>query len=863
MRIPLLARTHLGAVAVLFVLTLSACLLVAGLPRAMQLSFDQALRDALRTATAEQTDLTVAVASMSKEEDLHERDQFESRDRRWRQLVPPALRPLVVPSGTGDSHMSAKTALTPIQGSGGTMFMNLGWLSDADRRVDWAQGRAPGKPSTMSFQGETIPLIEVGLVESALPAMDLRLGQVKVLGESHYVAVKLVGAFKAKKPDDRYWSHNSDILSVTRILPPGKMEFEKHITTIMSDDGLTALSGDGRNLAYYWVLPVDPDKADALATSDLQVAVSEFERVIGLQASGSFSPYRVLTALPKLLTDFVAAQSTAQTVMYLVLGGLLLVAVGVIVLAVQLLAGRLDHTLALTRARGGSLRQVAGTGAALTALAVVPAGLAGYALSWLVPGPVLPIVHVGPLLVMAAAVGFTAASLASTHRVPLHEQREDVSTARPSARRLTLEVLVVVLALAGAYLLRTRGLTASAGFDPFLLVVPIALTLAAAVIILRCYPYPLRLLVRLAARRPGAVPFLGLTRAARARSASVLPVLILLPALGVSVFAAVISDGLVSTQRLASWQQVGAPVKVTSRVEIPADVIERVRRTPGVEQVVLAQTGRVQVGYGAERAEAIAVNLPEWRRVLAGAPIGVPAGSGAFVSPDLKGRGTYEIGWQSRLKVPEGGVITSVPGFYNQGKFLILPLDSLVRPAVNTLLIRGNPALDELRRMVPLGTVESQPLALAAIQDDPLTSTVRTTLVVVTVALAAYALVAVILSLVIGAADRARALSFLRTLGLSDRQAQRLTVLEIMPMILLTALAGLLLGLGLPAALGPGVDLSSYAGDLPVGDYSLDLITPTALSAGLAVVAVFGAYAHTAISRRRSLGAVLRVGDLT
>ncbi|MER6507191.1 FtsX-like permease family protein [Nonomuraea sp. NPDC001636] len=863
MRIPLLARTHLGAVAVLFVLTLTACLLVGGLPRAMQSSFDQALREALRTATAEQADLTVAVASMSKEEDLHERGQFESRDARWRRLVPPALRPLVVPAGTGNSHMGAKTVVTPIHGSGGTMFMNLGWLSDADRRVDWVQGQAPGKPSTMRFEGETIPLIEVGLVESALTAMDLRIGQVKVLGESHYVAVKLVGAFKAKKADDRYWDHNRDVLSVTRILPPGKMEFEKHITTIMSDDGLTALSGDGRNLTYFWVLPIAPDKADALAATDLQAALSEFERVIGLQASGAYSPYRVLTALPKLLTDFLAAQSTAQTVMYLVLGGLLLVAVGVIVLAVQLLSNRLDHTLALTRARGGSLGQVAGTGAALTALAVAPAGLAGYALSWLVPGPVLPIVHVGPLLVVLAAVGYTAAGLAVTHRVPLHEQRADVSTARPSARRLTLEVLVVVLALAGAYLLRTRGLAASAGFDPFLLVVPIALTLAAAVIILRCYPYPLRLLVRLTARRPGAVPFLGLTRAARARSASVLPVLILLPALGVSVFAAVISDGLVSTQQLASWQQVGAPVKVTSRIEIPADAIERVRKVAGVDQVVLAQTGEVQIGYGAERADAIAVNLPEWRRLLGGAPIGVPTGGGVFVSPDLKGRGTYEIGWQSRLKLPEGGVITSVPGFFTTGKFVILPMDSLVRPAVNTLLIRGNPALDELRKLVPLGTVESQAVTLAAIQDDPLTGTVRTTLVVVTVALAAYALVAVILSLVIGAADRARALSFLRTLGLSDRQAQRLTVLEIMPMILLTALAGLLLGLGLPAALGPGVDLSSYAGDLPVGDYSLDLITPTALAAGLAVVAVLGAYTHTAISRRRSLGAVLRVGDLT
>jgi putative ABC transport system permease protein len=278
---------------------------------------------------------------------------------------------------------------------------------------------------------------------------------------------------------------------------------------------------------------------------------------------------------------------------------------------------------------------------------------------------------------------------------------------------------------------------------------------------------------------------------------------------------------------------------------------------------VLAQTGRVQVGYGAERAEAIAVDVAQWRQLLGDAPVGLPPLSdGALVSPELRGRGTFEIGWQSRVKLATRGVIESVPGFSTQGKFLVVPIGVQVRPAVNTLLIQGDAALSDLARLVPSAVVTSQESALRAIQDDPLTSTARWTLVVVTVALAAYALIAVVLSLVIGAAERARAVSFLRTLGLSERQAQRLTVLEILPMIVVTALIGLGLGLGLPAALGPGVDLSSYAGDLPVGDYSLDLFLPSALAAGLAVVAVLGAYAHTAISRRRSLGAVLRVGDL-
>ncbi|MGN9838003.1 FtsX-like permease family protein [Nonomuraea sp. H19] len=846
MRIWLPARVHAGTLVVLFALTAVACLLVAGLPRATQASFDEALRRSLGAAPAVQADLTVAA-----QRHLRTRGEFDDFDRRWRRIVPPALRPLLAATG----HMSVKTTLTPVTGTGGKTYINLGWLSDAGRYVEWVRGRAPGKPSTARHEGETIPLFEVGVTEEALSAMNLRVGQVTTLGESDYVAVKIVGAFTAKDPRDRYWSHHADVLHVTRLQPPGELDFEFHTTTLMSDEGLAALTGEGRNMSSRWVLPVDARFASALAVSDADAAVADFGRLVQLQGG-------VLdTGLPKLLDDFRAALATAQTVMYLVLGGLLAVALGVIALGVRLLADRMDHALALARARGGSLLQVAGAGAALTGLAVAPAALAGYALSYLVPGPVLPVVHLGPALVVVTAVGFAAARLAGTHRTPLHERRDDVATTRSSARRVTLEVLVVVLALAGAYLLRARG----AGQDPFLLLVPVALTLAAALIVLRCYPYPLRLLVRLAARGRAAVPFLGLTRAARASSASALPVLILLPALAVSVFAAVISDGITSTQRVASWQRVGAPIKLTSPIEIPADAIERVRAAPGVEQVVLAQTGRVQVGHTTERAEAIAVDVAQWRQIMDGAPVGLPAlsgGASALVSPELRGRGTFEIGWQSRVTLTTQGVIDSVPGFYTRGKFMVIPLTVLIRPAVNTLLIKGDASLAELARLVPSATTESQEGALATIQDDPLTSAVRSTLVVVTVALGLYALVAVILSLVIGAAGRADAIAFLRTLGLSDRQAQRLTVLEVLPMILVTALAGLGLGLGLPAALGPGVDLSSYAGDLPVGDYSLDLLTPSALAGGLTVAAVLGAYAHTAIGRRRNLGAALRVGDL-
>ncbi|MFC7588650.1 hypothetical protein ACFQYP_36800 [Nonomuraea antimicrobica] len=158
MRIWLLARVHLGPVAVLFVLTLSACLLVAGLPRATQAAYDEALRRALSATPAVQADLTVAVESRSPEEDLHERAQFDSRDRLWREILPGELRPLV----TGAGHMSAKTTLTPITGTGGKSYLNLGWLSDGERRVDWVRGRAPARPPPCGTKARRSPCSRSG-----------------------------------------------------------------------------------------------------------------------------------------------------------------------------------------------------------------------------------------------------------------------------------------------------------------------------------------------------------------------------------------------------------------------------------------------------------------------------------------------------------------------------------------------------------------------------------------------------------------------------------------------------------------------------------------------------------------------------
>ncbi|MFI6294346.1 hypothetical protein ACIBEJ_22340 [Nonomuraea sp. NPDC050790] len=881
-----LARVHPGALAMLAVLTLSACLLIAGMPRMMQGAFNRAMAQDLDSAPAQQADLTALASSNGYEQDIGSPEQFARWDAELRKLVPAGLRTVVRPPGAGTSHMSAKTARTPVHNSGGMRYINLAWLSDADRHVRWIEGREPGKPSSRRFQNDDIPLFEVGVVADAAKKMGLTVGAEQIIGESDYAAIRVVGIFQAVDPNERWWSHNGDALHVNEVQPPGKLDLEQHITALIPGAALSVLSGQARQLDYRWVMSVDTAAISRLDPVEVRASVNAFDKALALNAKYDLS-HRLDTQLGNLIAAFLTKLATAQTIMYLALGGLLVVALGVIVLGVQLVLDRIDQALGLMRARGGALSQIVATAGGLTAAALLPAVLLGYGLAYLVPGPAVALVHVGPALLLLTGIGYACARAALEHRAPLNERRGDVATAKPSAKRITLEVLVIGLALVGAYLIRTRGLTtdvAAQGQDPFLLFVPIALTLAAALITLRCYPYPLRLIVRLAARARPAVPFLGLTRAARARAFSVLPVLILLPALAVSVFASLISSGIVRTQEVAIWQKAGAPVRVEYAGILTDEAVAQIGRTPGVDQVVPAQLGTVQVGFTAERAGILAVDLAAWNKLVAGSPITLPAQPGgdgipALVSPGLKGRGTIDIGWQNRMKVREAGVIDKVPGFFSQGRFLVVPLDTNQRAGtrvnVNTLLIGGSadPARvrDEAVKAVSaavnggdgakLVTVSGVAEARAAITGDALTGTVLSILRIVTVALAAYALVAVVVTLVISAAERASALSFLRTLGLSARQAQGLTVLEISPMIVLTSLAGLALGLVLPTALGPGVDLSAYTGDLDVQSYDLDLLTPTLLAAGLTGVAVLGAYAHTAISRRRSLGSVLRVGE--
>jgi putative ABC transport system permease protein len=811
-----LLTAHRGVAALLAALVLSVSLIVAGLPRMLEASLDQAARDMLADSPPQSTSITVVLTSSYWSEPLNNLADVVGSDARWRAQLPPALRQVtrdeLIGFGTEDRQILNRR----------NQHLTLDWVSSADSAVRYVEGAPPGPRKGDRF--------DVSLPAKAAGEAGIKIGDVLQLDG---FTARVTGLYEPVTTAKTFWAHYDLLGRLDKRLPIGAQEEQLYLTGLT--DGETLATADTR-LIYRWTMTVRPEAVTARNAEAVRAGLADF----GKRVTDTGSSISLSTNLDRLMAQYLTRLGTTRALTGVLLGGLVVVCLGTIALAVRLMAERMRGDIALMRARGASLRRITAVGAGAAAIVAVPSALVGYAASFAVPGPVTPIVHLGPALLALASVALSAAGVAGSHRKPLNQRRDDIVAARPSPRRIALEVLVVALGVGGVQLLRTRGLGTG---DPFLVLAPLLLALAAALVTLRVYPLPLRLLVRLASRGRKASPYLGLTMAARAAAGVALPVLTLLPALAVGAYGSATVQGLSSAQRDAAWQRVGAEIRVEMEQGVPSALIERIRQTPGVRAVVPASIGQTiaEVGNGGRAATVVAVDLDAYRRLVEGSPLTVPPapGAGALVTRDLVGMSGFDITWPRPLSVVPKGSVTSLPGVDTGGESLI------VIPAVpgtaNTLLVSGDPAA--VRSAVPSGTVvRTLDGALADIRGEPLASALVTGLWVITIALAVYALIAVAIAFVSRAPERDKALGLLAVLGLTGRQARILTVLEVTPLLLLTTCAGIVLGAALPRLLGAGVDLGVYVG-LPPGTPSLAPQTPVLVfAAGVALIALVGSY---------------------
>lgn len=712
--------------------------------------------------------------------------------------------------------------------------------------------------------------VEAVVTARTAEVMDLAVGSTvgfrNLLDDT--VTVRVSGIVVPLDPASPYWNAAPDLLEpglrTSGQTPPQRY---RHFTALIDGGAREILPycGEGGAVAY-WYHPV---RTGALAAAD----VPALRRSLASLTTGP-DAVRLQGDLPvdvpeldagdllAVLGAFEEERRTARSLVLTAALGVGTVAAVTLVMAGALAAAGRRTELELLRARGGSLPGIGLLLLGETAAVVLPAAATGAvcALLW-TPGP-WNAASLLPAAAVAVPACLTLPLLAvSAHRRPRPPARGDLAAARPSRRRAVAELTVAALAVAALAAVRHGA----AGEDDLLTAgAPVLASAVAALVLLRLYPLPLRLLARRTVRLRGPVLCLALTRAARAPAVSVLPLLAVLVALTVTSFGGSVLAGAAEARARAALAEVGADARVKAATALPGGLEGRIRRTPGVSDTaaVRIERGRSLSGAFSSAFTLVFVEPRSYARLagrtgldgggpfpageLAGAAPGGPLP--AVVSPGVartlgeEGTGVVDAG-HGAVRIRAVAVRDETPA--TSGEFAVVPAVSDpaadgARPPRPTALLVSGAGIDgdalaaEVRRAGEGLTTVLRSRTEDGYGAGPLQEGVRRVYAAAVAAGAGYGALALLLALLRSAPERGVLLARLRTMGMSRRQGRALVWAEALPLLVLGVVGGLGTAVLVVSSLGPGVDptpLAFTAGSRPAGGQDPAVVlTPDAAS---------------------------------
>lgn len=692
------------------------------------------------------------------------------------------------------------------------------------------------------------------------------------------------GTFEALDPDDGYWEHQVSGLDPL-IRHDGNIgDFAIGAAYIHPDTlGKLDISGNLRPRTDVWI-PVRPGSDDASALLDDLLEITAREIPLGDQTFGGVR-IELETALIDVLRTSLIAQRGTAAVLTLVAAGPVGVTFALLALATRLSVTRGRDTLALASARGGSPPQIRGALGLEGVVLGLPAAAVGAAVATLaIPGALQAGDYVLALLAgLAPAVFLAGASLPN-----LRTERHDLTGRSPSRWRWVVETLVVAVAAGAAYLLLSRGLqaTTTTTVDPLATATPLLISLAAAVLATRAFPYPMRLVNAVSRRRRDLAPFLGSARAIREGGAGLVPMLALLVATSIAMF----STTMISTLSTGVGESTRADTGADIRIVGPAysdDVIDEIASLPEVAAVARvftqpstrfteATTTRPVVLYAVDTATLASVQVD-----VVGA-VTLPAGMDALVDgrvPILTssalgaGDGDMSVQMNDVVDVELVGTASEAAGIAESALWAVVDLELMrevsgqnLVPRMALVGLRPGASPDDAAAAISeivegVGTVATAQAEESGFLDSPSARSMQQGFLVALALSVLQSVLALVLTLVLAAPARGRLVAVLRTLGIEPREARRLVAWELVPLAAAALAAGTVLGLALPHLVVATVDLSPFTGlSSPTVVYDWSRLA-LVLAGVVAVVGITLVVAST-IARRLSLS-VLRIGDAT
>ncbi|WFF09332.1 hypothetical protein O7622_12610 [Micromonospora sp. WMMD1076] len=895
-------RAYGGQFLLLAVLTLVTALLITGVPRVADRLTGQGLTEYVAGQPVARRDLTYSTApdvvspsdqpvvagrgaQLAAIEEKMPADVRDTIGERWfvAQTVPGRLRGPALSDDKGliDLHLRAGTG-----------------IREAATLVD---GRWPERGVTPAGA------IEVTLAETIATTLGVAAGdrfRLSLLDAGGDVLksrpVELVGVWRPNDPADGVW----DTLPSMLTLAPPEGDGDPFVgVAYTADAGLNSITGREWPVTFGWRYRIAPDRLEPARLDALIAGVDGLERTrptVATLSQGVDIPLR----------RFADSLAAARTLLAVIAAGLLATLAGLTLLAARLAARRRRAEFHLIRARGGSTGAVLRRGLAESLLVLPAAAGIGWLLGGLLPGTGASwrwVVVAGLLATLLPPLAALAVGRRAGGRTDLG--------GRSPAVRLTVEVAVLGLAVLGAFLLRRRGLTAGS-VDPLLVSVPVLLAIAAALLALRAYPWPLRLVSRVAARARGSVAFLGTARAGRAASTGPLVVVVL--AVATAAFCGVVATGIETGRDTAAAQAVPGDLLVRGERFTP-DTAEKLAGLPGVRAVAPLLTVPAERPYSdragrpapitelrvvlvdgerfaeVARQAGVPVDVPDPVRARADGSTPLPALVSPAVAEELADAGLADARGERPAWLDVQGnrlpvrTAATVDGFALVGdgvrRFVVLPWPALPADAPHQLAPTGfvlagsgvdaakvdRVARDGQRRYLRIGAVDTGARARApevttraAVRAD-LGGTGVNGLLVFGFVLgagggAALGLLGLALAVLAGARSRGQVLSRLRTMGLSRRQWRGLLMVELTPLVLVSVLTGAVVGASLPLLLTPVLGLPAFTGGVDVRpSFEPGLVGGVSVLAMLALG--FAITVEAVNNRRLRLGEVLRLGE--
>ncbi|RZT77073.1 putative ABC transport system permease protein [Micromonospora violae] len=890
-------RAYGGQFLLLAVLTLVVTLLISGVPRLVNRLAEQGLRAQLNSEPAARRDLSYTTRL---EPATSQRTAMGNAVERFEALaadMPPQVR-----SAVTEKWYTVETAGARVVGpdlAARKLLVDLGLraMPDIQSASTLVEGAWPSETYVPDRPIEVALDVDVARKLNLRTGSQLRIGRTDKDGNFLGGAPLVVsGLFRPVDRANGIWDGLPQLLQI--IEPTGDGQPLVGVG-VVAQSVLNKRAAEGWPVQTNWRYRLGVDRVNARELDQLIDGLQVMQR--------THPPDLTLTQGADVpLRAFAAQIDAVRTLLAVIAAGVLATLAGLIVLAVGLATRRRRAEFVLLRARGGGATAGARRSFVESVLVVPVAAALGWWLGTLVPGAPDPTT---PYLI-AVTVLVTLALPVATLAVPAGGAvRRDLIRMRPSARRLTGEISLLLLAGLAAVLLRRRGLTLGE-VDPLLVSVPVLLAIAAAVLALRAYPWPLLLVSRLAARTRGSVAFLGTARASRAAIAAPLVVVVL--AIGTAAFCAVVAAGVDASRERAAAQIVPADAVIRGERFAP-DTVDELGRLPGVRAVTRvlfedderlasdeigtdAAIGQTDVllidgsGWDTVAREAqTGLSVPEALRTAQPGPGPLPAIVSPAIAADLAKVGLADSAFilvqGERYQFRVAGTEDAFPLLAaNNNRFVILPWQALPKrittPAPTSLLIAGDPLDAEALRVAgDQGQERYQRGGAVAGRERLLGVTVDTRADVRrglgnggangilafgftagAVGGTVLGLLAIAFTVLAGARSRGQVLSRLRTLGLSRRQWRGLLLVELTPLVAVSVLTGALVGAVLPLLLNPVLGLSAFTSGVPVRV----AFEPSLVAAVLALGAValgFAVAVEALNNRRLRLGEVLRLGE--